>query len=951
MVPGHVTPDLGLWMLSPFLDWVVALEVVRDFRETLYGDTPPVVNVHNVNVTEKAPLAASALIASISNPDNDPITYYAFYDAGGGSGHFTVNGVAQSDGRWFCVPASDLGAVDYVGGLGPGSDTLQIRAFNSTTLHWSNVASLTATTDVPPSVNVENATLDENGQIAVASLITSISNPSHDSITEYAFDDTGHTGHFTVNGVAQPDGQWFYVPASDLSSVDYVGGSSPGSDTLAVQVFDATTSTWSAAGAFGATTVSAFAPQYKGFDYVAFYNGAYENSDSLPTLVTTGANSIEVTLDYGIDAKTSQVVADPNYTDSLTALGDTIAQAESLGLTVMVRPLIDFLNPAESAPYSVGEWRQDYQPTNVAAFFASYQQMIVAEAEVAQANGAQILSIGAELDQLTGPQYLPYWTQIIDAVQAVFTGAITYSASWNTASQVSFWNQLTYVGVDCYVPLSNAANPTLQQLVDGWLDPATEASNPGAYAVIGNQSPMQYFENLAAETGKPLIFTELGYANDTGAAADPSAFGNSPDPALQAELYQAFFQAAEELGASFLDGVYFWEWDPNGSPSNVGPNIDSFSPQNSPAQAVATAAFTALGSPSNPNPDFDAAVAHPAGWSGTDLIDQSTITNNAILSVTTTWLVDVPVLTLQGAGALVMANGTLESAASGDSLVNAGNLIMGTGTIGDGSGNLTLDNVSGIIQASGGTLTIDTGAPVINSSLLEAAPGATLKIDDAVNGAGGSAIVGLGATVEFASAYSGSVTFAAATGVLKLDDPQAFNGQIFNLTGNGNPAASDAIDLTNIQFGAHTTISYSGTASGGTLTVSDGPNETASITLAGDYENSTFTVSNDGNGGTLVIDTPAAAPAAAPSAGASVKTTNDGFIFKPGFALQPASHPPSADDSARSGATLSVTQHEGAEHGLQLLFAESEPGFDHHEDLSSPHVHLALLHADSFIFR
>ena len=166
-------------------------------------------------------------------------------------------------------------------------------------------------------------------------------------------------------------------------------------------------------------SASDFSLQYKGFDYVAFYNGAYENSVSLPSLVQTGANSIETTLDFGINAQTSQVVADPNYTDSLNALGATIAQAESLGLTVMVRPLIDFLNPAEIGPYSVGEWRQDYQPTNVAAFFASYQQMIVAEAEVAQENGAQMLSIGAELDQLTGPQYSSYWTDIINSVRAL----------------------------------------------------------------------------------------------------------------------------------------------------------------------------------------------------------------------------------------------------------------------------------------------------------------------------------------------------------------------------------------------------------------------------------------------------------------------------------------------------------------------------------------------------
>jgi hypothetical protein len=335
-----------------------------------------------------------------------------------------------------------------------------------------------------------------------------------------------------------------------------------------------------------------FSLTYKGFDYVAFYNGAYENSDSLPTLVQTGANSIEVTLDYGIDAQTSQVVTDPNYTDSLTALGQTIAAAEADGLSVMVRPLIDFLNASESAPYSVGEWRQDYQPSNVASFFASYQTMIVQEAEVAQANGAQMLSIGAELDQLTGTQYLSYWTSIIDAVRQVFTGQLTYSASWSTAGDVSFWNQLDYEGIDNYIPLSNAKNPTVADLVNGWLQPATATSNPGAYAVIGNQSPIQYFENLSAASGKPLLFTEIGYANDSGAAADPSAEENSPDPTLQADLYQAFFQAWSESGSSALKGAYFWEWDPNGSTSNVGPTEDTFSPQNSPAQTVVTDEFT-----------------------------------------------------------------------------------------------------------------------------------------------------------------------------------------------------------------------------------------------------------------------------------------------------------------------------------------------------------------------
>jgi hypothetical protein len=207
-------------------------------------------------------------------------------------------------------------------------------------------------------------------------------------------------------------------------------------------------------------------------------------------------------------------------------------------------------------------------------------------------DGAQMLSIGAELDQLTGPQYLPYWTNIIEAVRDVFSGKLTYSASWNTAGEVSFWNQLDYEGIDNYIPLSNAQNPTLQDLINGWTQPATATSNPAAYEYIGNQSPIQYFENLAEQSGKPLIFTELGYSNAVGAASDPAALGTTPDPSLQAELYQAFFDAWSQAGAQSLVGTYFWEWDPNNSTSNVGPNIVSFSPENSPAQTVVANEFS-----------------------------------------------------------------------------------------------------------------------------------------------------------------------------------------------------------------------------------------------------------------------------------------------------------------------------------------------------------------------
>jgi len=354
----------------------------------------------------------------------------------------------------------------------------------------------------------------------------------------------------------------------------------------------------------------------KGFDYVDLLNGGYEDANSLAALAATGANSIEASIEYGVNPRTDTVYADQVFTDSLTAYGATIAQAVSMGLSVTVRPLIDFVNPTDlvGTPYSFGEWRSYFNPgpagsAGANAFFASYEQMLLQYAQVGAANGATTLCIGTELDQITGPAYKPYWDAIINALHAQFpTLKLTYSADWNDdispwafagtglplgtgniATQVSFASELDSIGIDVYAPLSNAANPTLAQLIAGWTQTPTVLET---FAVTHGASLINYFESVAAAVGKPLIFSEIGYEDATDAASSPAGSSTHVvDPNLQAELYQAFFQAWQRAGNSSLAGVYFWNWDPNSA--EVGPGQPaSFSPQGLPAQGVVSSWFS-----------------------------------------------------------------------------------------------------------------------------------------------------------------------------------------------------------------------------------------------------------------------------------------------------------------------------------------------------------------------
>ncbi len=159
-------------------------------------------------------------------------------------------------------------------------------------------------------------------------------------------------------------------------------------------------------------------------------------------------------------------------------------------------------------------------------------------------------------------------------------------------TQISFWNQLDYVGIDEYAPISDLATPTVPQLVAGWTQTPTDAITS---AVTGGQSLISYYEGIAAALGKPLIFTEIGYANSSDAASSPAtpgydANGNpdgaTADPSLQANLYTAFFQAWQQNGNGSLAGTYLWEWEPSGAGSN-------FIVQGLTAQAAVTAGFAA----------------------------------------------------------------------------------------------------------------------------------------------------------------------------------------------------------------------------------------------------------------------------------------------------------------------------------------------------------------------
>ena len=79
-----------------------------------------------------------------------------------------------------------------------------------------------------------------------------------------------------------------------------------------------------------------------------------------------------------------------------------------------------------------------------------------------------------------------------------------------------------------------------------------------------------------------------------------------------------------------------------------------------------------------------------------------------------------------------------------------------------------------------------------------------------------------------------------------------FTGYLSGLTTTNSV---DLVDLAWTRPSKLMTATYSGTASGGTLTVSNGTNS-VKLNLLGDYSTASWLLSKDGTGGTLVVDPP-----------------------------------------------------------------------------------------------
>jgi hypothetical protein len=265
----------------------------------------------------------------------------------------------------------------------------------------------------------------------------------------------------------------------------------------------------------------------------------------LDHLATMGVTWISITPFGRIWSLTSTEVYmdfEAPYEENRRSVREMIAQAHERGIRVLLVPHLWVWNESgwrgEIEPGSPEGWRL-YQ--------ASYREFVLAWAHDAALAGADAMSIGVECKSWSG-RFGAFWYGLIDEIRAVFPGLLTYSANWDEAEDVIFWDRLDFIGVQAFYPLHWERGASYAQYLEG-----------AARARDGLRA-------LSEELERPVLFVEIGYTTRRDAAVEPWIWPDGMTDVAYSEEEQA--RAMEALIETFAPepwfaGYFVWRYYAN----------------------------------------------------------------------------------------------------------------------------------------------------------------------------------------------------------------------------------------------------------------------------------------------------------------------------------------------------------------------------------------------------
>jgi hypothetical protein len=324
--------------------------------------------------------------------------------------------------------------------------------------------------------------------------------------------------------------------------------------------------------------------------------GTEASAAVLDELVRLGANWVSIT-PFGRlwDLDSTEIVRDfeAPYDENRRAVGRMVAQAKARGLRVLLVPHLWV---------ETGGWRGEIElstPARWDAYQASYRAFVLAWASDAARWGADAFSIGVECKSWSG-RFGGYWTSLIRAIRGVFPGAVTYSANWDEAEDVLFWDQLDWIGINAFYPLSHE-----------------KGASTATYAARARDIADD-LERQSRALGMPVVFLEVGYTSRLDAAVEPWLWPDTMQAVAvdEAEPARALAVLVGAMASRpWFRGFYLWRYYAN--LDDVSQEAAwGFSPHGKLVSATLSQVFALRWAADPRPPPWRPRVLAPGNWSG-----------------------------------------------------------------------------------------------------------------------------------------------------------------------------------------------------------------------------------------------------------------------------------------------------------------------------------------------
>jgi hypothetical protein len=278
-------------------------------------------------------------------------------------------------------------------------------------------------------------------------------------------------------------------------------------------------------------------------------------------IVGLGANSVSISFPYVMADPYASAVGATEHTPPPARLAILLDEAVKRKLRVTIRPL---LSEEHLADHDATMWRGSIEPTSRAAWFASYRELLLGYAAVAEASHVDTFVLGAELNSMESSD--EGWAKLATAIRAVYHGELGYSANHDRIVGPAPADGLLK-SVDAYPSLRLGDGASVAQLVAGWNS-----------WLAGR------------DTGIDLVLAEVAISARTGAYALP--WSPDPDGPIMPEIQQHWFEAAcTVLRTNDLAGIYFWMINPDIDPATTPPDSQPMDFVGRPAQQTVAGCF------------------------------------------------------------------------------------------------------------------------------------------------------------------------------------------------------------------------------------------------------------------------------------------------------------------------------------------------------------------------